>query len=128
MQDDANKPVLWKPKSIEPPEVDRALSKLPPIQRAAEVVRYSVLRIEHWLSPNGRLREWIRLNILAALLIGIPALIIVPILTYLLGQFVTWMMFLAAAAKNLVVFVGYMLLATAMISAAVMILRSRRNH
>jgi len=30
--------------------------------------------------------------------------------TYLLGQFATWTLFLAQAARNLVLFIGYMLL------------------
>ena len=125
MQNDTSKLVLWQPKPIERPRIDRSLLKLSAIQRSAEVLRYSLLRAEHWLSPHGRLREWCRLNILAAIFIGIPALIIVPILTYLLGQFATWMVFLAQAAKNLVLFIGYMLAAVAMISGAVMFLRSR---
>jgi hypothetical protein len=120
-----SKLALWKPKPIEPPKAYRSLVKLPPIQRAAEVLRYSILKAEHWLSPQGRLRAWFRLNILAALFIGIPALLVVPILTHQLGQFATWMLFLAQAAMNLVLFIGYMLAAVAMISAAVMFVRSR---
>ena len=110
---------------MERPRVNRSFVKMGPLERAAEVMRYSALKTEHWLSPNGLLREWMRLNILAALFIGIPALIIVPVVTYLLGQFATWMMFMAEAARNLVIIVGYMLAAVAMISAAMMFIRSR---
>jgi hypothetical protein len=66
-----------------------------------------------------------RLNILAALFIGIPSLIIAPTLTFLLGEFATWMMFMAQAARNLLIIVGYLLAAVAMITAAVMCLGSR---
>jgi hypothetical protein len=125
MRNITNKLVPWKPKAIERPTVNRSFLKLPPIQRAAEVLRYSALKTEHWLSPNGPLREWMRLNILAALFIGFPALIIVPILTFLLGQFATWMMFLAQAARCFVIFVGYLIAGVAMISGAVMFVRSR---
>ena len=125
MQNETNKPVVWRPKAIGAPKLQRSFLKLPPIQRAAEVLRYSLLKAEHWLSPQGRLREWMRLNILAALFIGVPALIIVPILTYLLGEFATWMLFLAEAARNLVLFIGYLLAGVAMISAALMFVRSR---
>ena len=125
MQNETNKPVVWQPKPIEQPRVQHSLVKLPPMERAAEVLRYSAHRLEHWLSPNGRLREWLRLNLLAALFIGVPALIVVPIVTYLLGQFVTWALFLAQAARNLVLFISYALASVAMISGAVMFVRSR---
>ena len=128
MRNITNKPVLRKPEPIEKPKVNRSLLRMNPLERAAEVLRYSALKTEHWLSPNGRLREWMRLNILAALFIGIPALIIVPIFTFLLGQFATWMLFLAQAAKCFVIIVGYLLLAVATISAAVMILNSKSRR
>ena len=124
MPNETNRPVVWQPKPVERPQIDRSLVSLPPIQRSAEVLRYSLLKAEHWLSPNGRLRAWMKLNILAALFIGIPALIVVPILTYLLGQFVTWMLFLAQAARNLLFFTGYLLLTAALVSAALMFVRA----
>ena len=108
--------------------MDRRLAKLSTIERVAEVVRYSILRTERWLSPRGHLREWLRINILAALVIGISALFVVPILTYLLGQFATWMAFLAEAARNFVVFISYMLVAAALITAAVIFVHSKRRH
>ena len=128
MRNITNKPVLSKPEPITKPSVNRSFVRMRPLERAAEVLRYSALKTEHWLSPNGRLREWMRLNILAAFLIGIPALIIVPILTFLLGQFATWMLFLAQAAKCFVIIVGYVLLGIATISAAVMVLNSKSRR
>lgn len=125
MRKEPSKLALPKSKPIERPQVDRSLAALPPIERAAEVLRYSILKAEHWLSPRGHLRNWARLNILAALFIGIPALFIVPVVTYLLGQFATWMVFLAQAAKNLVLIIGCAIASGAMISAAVMFVRSR---
>lgn len=128
MRNITNKPVLCKPEPIAKPSVNRSFLKMGPLERAAEVLRYTALKTEHWLSPNGRLREWMRLNILAAFLIGIPALVIVPILTFLLGQFATWMLFLAQAAKCFVIIVGYVLLAIATISAAVLLLNSKSRR
>jgi hypothetical protein len=128
MRNITNNPVPWKPSAIKRPRVNRSFVKMGPLERAAEVARYSALKAEHWLSPNGRLREWMRLNILAALFIGIPALIIVPIVTLLLGEFATWMMFMAQAARNLVIIVGYLLAAVAMVSAALMFIRSRMRN
>lgn len=62
--------------------------------------------------------EWLRFNLLAALIIGIPALIIVPIVTFILGAFATWTAFLAAAAFNFLCFVGCVIAAIALVTAA----------
>jgi hypothetical protein len=139
MQHDANKPALWKrlpsrlslhwrPIPIEPPQVDQDETRLPPIERSAEVIRYSLLKMEYWISPNGRLREWLRFNLAVAFIIGIPALLIVPIVTLLLGSVVTWADSLAMAAWNLVRFVGSLIAAIALITAALAVFRAFRGR
>lgn len=139
MQHDANKPALWKrlptrlalhwnPTPIEPPQVDQDLTKLPPIERSAEVIRYSLLKAEYWISPNGRLREWLRFNLALALIIGIPALFIVPIVTLLLGSFVTWTDLMAAAAWNLVCTVASVIATIALIRMALAVFRGMRGR
>src|SRR5947207_3328321 len=45
---------------LNPPRVDPKLSNLTPLERAAEVLRYSFLRAEYWLSPNGAMRQRVR--------------------------------------------------------------------
>ena len=119
---------LWNPQPIQPPQVDRELTKRPPIERSAEVIRYSVLKAEFWISRRGALREWLRINCLGALVIGIPALFIVPIITFILSQFVTWMAFLALAAWNLVRFIGSVIAAIALITAALAVFRGTRGR
>ena len=136
MQTDDHKPALWRkppsrlwnPQPIQPPKVDRELTKLPPIERSAEVIRYSVLKAEFWISRRGALREWLRINCLGALVIGIPALFIIPIITFILGQFVTWMAFLALAAWNLVRFIGSVIAAIALITSALAVFRGTRGR
>ena len=119
---------LWNPQPIQPPQVDRELTKRPPIERSAEVIRYSVLKAEFWISRRGALREWLRINCLGALVIGIPALFIVPIITFILSQFVTWMAFLALAAWNLVRFIGSVIAAIALITAALAVFKGMRGR
>jgi hypothetical protein len=136
MQSDENKPTLWKrlpslhwkPTPIDLPQVDQSVSELPPIERSAEVIRYSVLKMEHWISPQGRLREWLRFNLAAALFIGIPALFVVPVVTFLLWSFVTWADCLAMAAWNLVRFVGSVIAAIALITAALAVFGGMRRR
>ena len=138
MQTDDNKPALkrlpsrlslhWKPQPIEPPRVDEEVTQLPPIERSAEVLRFTVLKAEHWLSPNGRLREWLRFNFVAALIIGVPALLIIPIITFILGAFATWMAFLALAAWTFLCFVGSVIAAIALVTAALMVCKGIRRQ
>jgi hypothetical protein len=94
----------WHPQHLNRPAVDPQLPQLSNVQRSVEVFRYSILSAEWWLCPSGALREWLRLNLIAALIIGIPAVLIVPVVTYLLGQFVTWTELLVGIAKNLAIF------------------------
>jgi len=77
---------------------------MPALQRCAAVFRYSVLRLEFWTSPGGGLRNWLRLNVGFALLIGIPAVVLVPIISILLGQFTHWSHSLVEIAENLLQF------------------------
>jgi len=139
MRNEANKPALWKrlpsrlalywkPTPIEPPQVDQDVTNLPPIERSAEVIRYSLLKVEYWISPNGRLREWLRFNLALALIIGIPALLIVPIVTLLLGSFVAWTDFMAAAAWNVLCIVASLIAAIALMTAALAVFRAFRGR
>ena len=70
--------------AIPTPGVDPKLAGLPPIERSAEVLRYTLRRAEHWLSPGGTLRAVLRLSLRLALLTGIPACTIGPVVILLL--------------------------------------------
>ena len=113
----------WHPAKVDEPTVDPELPVLNEVQRVAEVFRYSVLSIEWWISPNGALREWLRLNTIVALMLGIPALLIVPPVTFLLAEFVTWTQLLVEIAKNLAVFPLLATLAIAILTGVVFGLR-----
>ena len=91
-----------QPVAVEPPKVDPHIERLGSIERASEALRYSMLRAEHWLSPRGTLREYARLNLKLALFLGIPTIVLTPILTLLLSTAVTWSALLAEIARNLV--------------------------
>ena len=70
--------------AIPTPRVDPQLARLSVIERSAEVVRYTLWRAEHWLSPGGTLRAVLRLSLKLALLIGIPVLTVGPVVLLLL--------------------------------------------
>lgn len=113
----------WKPVEVSKPAVDPELHTLTDVQRSAEVFRYSVLTTEYWLSPKGKLREWLRLNLLVSVVVGIPGLLIVPIITYLLGQFVTWTELLMQIGRNLLVFPVTVIAAIAVFTALLSLIR-----
>lgn len=112
-----------EPDPIEAPKVHPELSEMNSLERAVEVSRYSILRLEWWLSPDGALREWLRFNLLIAVVLIIPALLIVPVITYLLGQFATWSAFLVQIARNLVLFPLLVIVAMALFSALLTLIR-----
>jgi hypothetical protein len=92
----------WQPTPLPEPHIDRHLTQRNAIERSAIVPTFWCMKAEHWISPGGSLREWIRLNAYAALFVAIPTFIIVPIITALLTQFVTWTALLGVIIKNLV--------------------------
>jgi len=83
-------PLAWAPRSLTRPEVDPALTALPPVERAAEVLRYSAAKFEYWISPGGHLREVVRLSILLAALLALPVLMVMPLVTLFLAQIAGW--------------------------------------
>jgi hypothetical protein len=94
----------WNPKPIEEPTVDPDLSELNGLQRAAESLRYTILSIEWWLSPNGSLREWLKLNSKIGSFLLIPAVLVVPLVTFILWQVWKWTGWLNGIAGNLLLF------------------------
>ena len=75
---------IWSPRQLPVPVIDRHLEKRSWPERCAEVIRYSILRLEHWVSRGGWIREWIRINLWIGLILSTAALLIVPPLTAVL--------------------------------------------
>jgi hypothetical protein len=80
----------WSPRCLQCPQVDPALTELHAVVRVAEVLRYSGLKFEYWLSPGGHVREVARLSILLAVVLGFPVLMVLPLVTLLLVQVAGW--------------------------------------
>lgn len=108
---------VWNPVPISKPLIDQNLPDLTAMQRIAEVLRYKFMQLEYAISSNGGLRAWIKLNLLVGLILGIPALLIFPIITLILSSFTTWTAYLFSMAINLLFF----FLCIAAIIAVVMI-------
>ncbi len=93
--------VFWCPREIGRPRVEPDLSRMGPIERSAEVIRYSLCRAEYWISPNGWLREWFRLNLWFAVVLAIPAILVAPLAGYLLELMAESSGLMAEVAQNL---------------------------
>jgi hypothetical protein len=83
------------------PRIQRNLTSMPALERAAEVLRYSFARAEYWLSPGGGLRAALRRALLFWCLLVIAGLLVGPMITLLLGQLASWSGLLAFAVQQL---------------------------
>lgn len=63
------------------------LEHLPVLERVSETLRYSISHLEYNLSPNGGLRQWLKINISFLILLGIPILLFAPLLTFFMVEF-----------------------------------------
>jgi hypothetical protein len=114
----------WQPKPIDPPKPDPQVEHLTGPQRSAEVMRYSILSLEFWLSPLGRLREWARLNSKACAVLLIPAALILPLITWIISQIAGWLITLIGISKHLIILPLLALLAVAAFTGTILLLRA----
>jgi hypothetical protein len=85
---------------LTPPRVDPRLIKLTPLERAAEVIRYSFLRAEYWLSPDGVMRRRIRFAVRLWAYVMIAALI-APGITAVIQHVTGWTAMSAEIVQNI---------------------------
>ena len=93
--------VFWHPEEMPQPMIQPDLHRLGPVEREAEVIRYSLRRAEYWVSPSGWLREWFRLNLWVAIVLAIPAILVAPLGGYLLERLAAGTGAMAEVARNL---------------------------
>ena len=120
--------LAWRPVPLPVPTVDPELARLGFVPRSAEAIRYQVLRLEHALSPGGGLRCWLKLNVLLALGLAIPAILLVPPMTAVLVAFSAWAGYLAAATLSLLLALIFIILIGAVLSALLGLARSRAAY
>ena len=83
------------------PQVTRDLKALPPLLRTAEVLRFSILRFERWLSPTGRLRGFIRIVLLISCCLAAVGLCLAPFISSFLKQMTAWSAMAAEFVNNI---------------------------
>jgi hypothetical protein len=129
---------VWNPEPIEPPTVDPELPKMPWPERCAEAIRYAFLRAEHWLSRQGVLREWLRLNLWVGVALLAAALLVVPPVTILLTGAAVWSGLIETTVTNItatvmglppiVIAISSVLIAAKLLTRRWQTRRSRRRY
>ena len=114
----------WEPQPLDPPTVDPELPHLTPVERSTEVLRHCILSLEYWLSPKGALRAWIRFNLRIAAILAVPALLVVPLITFALRQINTWVTQVVQSTSSFIMFPLSALLIVGLISALLALSRS----
>lgn len=113
----------WEPIPTQRPLVNSQLIQLPALERANEVLRYNLARLNHWLSPGGFLREWLRHCLNLTVLVAIPILLLTPVLTLILTSAVTWSAAIAEVFHNLALAAQWIATALLWIGGIVLALR-----
>ena len=109
----------WQPMPLAMPAPVETLSGLGFMERSAVALAYQVLRLEYVLSPAGHLRAWALVSLKIGLLLAIPAILVVPPVTWILAGMATWSAHLAAIALNLLLALVYIVLFAVILSAVV---------
>jgi hypothetical protein len=114
----------WRPEPLPSPVVDHDFPHLTGIERAAEVLRFMVSRLEYALSPLGHLREFAKLNARLCIGIAIPVLMVAPLITMALRQLQTWTTMLTSTVSEFVLFPLSVVLSILLVSGLIYIGRS----
>ena len=83
-------PLLAQPHPVARPTVGADFFQLPGWRRSLTAILYNLRCLEHWIAPQGWIREWFRLNVLAAVLIGTSSLLVGPVVSALLVNVAQW--------------------------------------
>jgi len=69
---------LWKQEPLDRPTANLELTPDNWVERGAEVIGWSIARLEHWLSASGWLRAWLRLNLFLSIVLASAGLLLLP--------------------------------------------------
>jgi hypothetical protein len=83
-------PSLVQLRPVERPTVAPDFFRSPAWKRSLIAILYCLLCLEHWIAPQGWIREWIRLNTLVAVTVGTAVLLTGPVVTALLHNLYDW--------------------------------------
>jgi hypothetical protein len=115
-------------KNLSPPAIPKNVDQLEVMERTATVLGYSIRRLEFWVSPNGRLREWCRINVAIGLILLVPGLTVLPAAVLVFGGLATFTGYMATIAANLLSVCLSLTLTIGIISGFVLLVRHLRGR
>ena len=122
MQPEENKwLVLPQSQAIQPPTINPRLEELNAVVRSTECLRHFVLSMEYWLSPSGRLRCWLKINLCVCAWLFIPAIFLMPVVSLVLHEVDGWLSMLLSIIWKLI-------LLSTLISVVVYVIQHRHGH
>ena len=116
----------WRPQELSAPVPPHKLEEMGSVERTATVVIYTVQRLEYWVSPRGRLREWCRFNLGIFAVLSIPTVTVVPVILLLCGQLAVWTGYLVQIATHILTLCLTLLLTGFTAAAIITFLRKWR--
>ena len=118
----------WVAHPVPAPVLPPNLSCEPFLTRAVEVLRYQLLSLEYSLAGGGGLRAWLRLNLLLALFLLTPTVLLVPVVTALLSGLAAWTALLVIIISNLVMAVVWGLLLAGLLATILVAMAYLRHR
>ncbi len=109
------------------PKIVPNLGNLAAIQRIINTLTYSLSQFEYWIAPTGWLRQWIRINIAILVLGAIPAIVVVPIITYLVMKGIPIMQILIHISHNVLYCIFLLIIIGSVLDCAYTLLKYRTH-
>lgn len=67
-------------------------------------MRFILRKLEHWMSPSGRLREFTKMNARLAFAIAVPVILVAPLVTLALEQLNGWVTLMTSTVSSFILF------------------------
>ena len=93
---------FWKQEPVRRPRPSLELTSESWVERGAEVLGWSLARLEYWLSESGWLRAWLRLNLFTSIVLTAAGVFLIPAVARLLEETARSSHWFAAIVADLV--------------------------
>jgi hypothetical protein len=93
---------FWKQEPVPRPRSSLELTSESWLERGAEVLGWSLARLEYWLSKSGWLRAWLRLSLFVSIVLTAAGVFLIPAVARLLEETARSSHWFAAIVADLV--------------------------
>ena len=88
----------------------------------------SLRNFMHWLSPDGKLQSWLKWCLMVAIMFGVPALLFIPLITFLLGAVAEWMALLVKVCQAFLFALCYLAAALLVLAIILAVIKQHNNR